>query len=488
MGCGQIGELNEKVNKNEEEIVTLKIFKKETEENLKKKADFQEIENLKESELKKNNEELQKLKESNEKITKELEQKITEIKIKNEELAQISKDFNDFKEQYEPTINDMKQKMVKIEELNKQVNEYKDIQQKNINEIENLKKYIETMEKQERELKKSNLTMQSINKSPSNLIQSELLIKPFNFSNEPRKIILEETPDYMNTILQCLFYTKKLAKFFLENENIIKMNGLLSFEFNNLLKILWKQRITNINPNNFIKNFSEIKNSTFPGLEVLTPKLFLEKLLDTIHSELKISKSFNNGTNISGGQNNFNFFNQTNDSIISNLFDIIFQLKNICQNGHSSNKFEIYRILEFKICQLSTLANNGCIDINKCFEQIVNQQINENKICQFCNVYKTLYKSPPYLIIYINWENVNSECKVIFPEKLNLFINTNYELYATVILFGKSYNAYVKNFIDFKWYYYLYGNFYEQQVFNIDLICQFKMPHLLFYKSIGNDY
>ena len=117
---------------------------------------------------------------------------------------------------------------------------------------------------------------------------------------------------------------------------------------------------------------------------------------------------------------------------MSNLFNISFQVINECQNGHSSNQNKIFRIIEFKISELSNLQTDGSIDINKCFEQIPKQQYGE-KLCQFCNIYKKLYKASPYLIIYINWENDFSKTRLILPENLNLNkyfikkeINTNY--------------------------------------------------------------
>ena len=364
----------------------------------------------------------------------------------------------------------------KIENLNNELKNYKELEQKNKEEIENLKKLIETkLAKQEQNPTTNSAIGKNTNKSYPNLNNQG--VKQFIFPTESKIIALEDTPNYMNTILLCLLNTKKLVKFFIEYENNINMSMLLSYELNKIINDIWKKDNTKIFIENF-KNAFKIKNNSFQDNEVLSPKDFLESLLNIIHDELSNSQCFNNNTN----------------SIVSNLFNISFQVINECQNGHSSNQNKIFRIIEFKMSELSNLQTDGSIDINKCFEQIPKQQY-EEKLCQFCNIYKKLYKASPYLIIYINWENDFSKTKLIFPENLYLNkyfikkeINTNYELYGVVIRFGDDYNVYIKNFIDKKWYYYFNGIGAEQNIFKIDCIWQNKMSHLLFYKLNRDDF
>ena len=143
---------------------------------------------------------------------------------------------------------------------------------------------------------------------------------------------------------------------------------------------------------------------------------------------------------------------------------------------------------------LNGIENNIEIDLLKCFEYEITKSVNEQNICPFCNIHKKLYKLPPYLIIYINWENENSNCNFKFTEKINLDKysisknDTNYELYALIIKFKNQYNAYVKNFIAKEWYYYYDKTTFEQKNFFINELYQNKMTHLLFYKNATNDY
>ena len=473
MGCS--GNEQRKLKKKIEELdCRFDVIKKETNEKLLEKD--KEIKILKDltEELKTKlggvdvDKTIKDLEESNQKIKEELKQNINEIIKKNEELEKIQKEFNDFKSQNNSSNEEMKQK---IENLNNELKNYKELEQKNKEEIENLKKIIEIkLEKKEQDSTTNCFTGKNTSKSYPNIFNQG--VKQFNFPTDPKIIKLVDTPNYMNTILLCLLNTKKLVKYFIENENNINMNLLLSYELNKIINDIWKKGNTEIFIENF-KNAFWVKNNTYQDNEELSPKDFLESLINIIHDELS-----NNNTN----------------SIVSNLFNISFQVINECQNGHYSNEYKIFRIIEFKMSELSKLQTDGSIDINKCFEQIPKQQYGE-KICQFCNIYKKLYKASPYLIIYVNWENDFSKTKLIFPENLNLNkyfinkdINTNYELYGVVIRFGDDYNVYIKNFIDKKWYYYFNGIGAEQNIFKIDCIWQNKMSHLLFYKSNTDDF
>ena len=138
----------------------------------------------------------------------------------------------------------------------------------------------------------------------------------------------------------------------------------------------------------------------------------------------------------------------------------------------------------------------------ECFEY--NRKIDlmngENKMfCDQCNKlcdsnYTTLiYSGPNYLIINLNrGKGAVYECKVIFPEQLNI-INyvtfkqgiTVYELYAVICHLGPSsmsghFVAYCKNSVDHKWY--LYNDAFvslctKPQQYNDG------MPYILFYKA-----
>ena len=112
----------------------------------------------------------------------------------------------------------------------------------------------------------------------------------------------------------------------------------------------------------------------------------------------------------------------------------------------------------------------------------------------WCSYSTYLYSLPNFLIINLNrGKGAIYECKVIFPEKLNLlnFVtyqegNTYFELYAVISHIGPSsmsghFVAYCKNNVDKKWYKYndsivtacIKEKEYEEG-----------MPYILFYKTL----
>ena len=147
-------------------------------------------------------------------------------------------------------------------------------------------------------------------------------------------------------------------------------------------------------------------------------------------------------------------------------------------------------------------GKNSDINLYECFEY--NRKIDlmngENQMfCDQCNklcdaTYTTLiYSGPNYLIINLNrGKGAVYECKVIFPEQLNIlnYVTftqgiTVYELYAVICHLGPSsmsghFVAYCKNSIDHKWY--LYNDAFvslctKSQQYNDG------MPYILFYKA-----
>ena len=122
-----------------------------------------------------------------------------------------------------------------------------------------------------------------------------------------------------------------------------------------------------------------------------------------------------------------------------------------------------------------------------------------NQCNKLCNSYYStiLYSGSTYLIINLNrGKGAVYECKVIFPEVLNLFNFftykqgvTVYELYAVICHLGPSsmsghFVAYCKNSTNHKWY--LYND-------AIVSLCtkEFQyndgMPYILFYKALTLD-
>ena len=184
-------------------------------------------------------------------------------------------------------------------------------------------------------------------------------------------------------------------------------------------------------------------------------------------------------------------FEQNYNSIISNLFYGLLETKSQCQSCQIIKyNFQVYSFMEFpleKVNQYCYLAGkrNNCdmnndknpdINLYDCFEYYQNVELmtGDNQMyCNICNCtydayYGTsLYTAPNNLIINLNrGKGAVYECKVIFPEKLDLSYyvrfknsNTNFELYAVICHIGPSsmsghFVAYCKNRMDKKWYLY----------------------------------
>ena len=178
--------------------------------------------------------------------------------------------------------------------------------------------------------------------------------------------------------------------------------------------------------------------------------------------------------------------------------------------------FQIYSFLEFPLQQVNQFCfnngkrplynNNGTnpdIDLYECFEYYgkVDLMTGENQM--FCNICKKfndafystiIYSGPNNLIINLNrGKGAVYECKVNFPEQLNIiqyvtFKNgvTVYELYAVICHLGPSsmsghFVAYCKNIIDNKWYLYndgLVSKCTKKEEYRNG------MPYILFYKVL----
>ncbi len=148
-------------------------------------------------------------------------------------------------------------------------------------------------------------------------------------------------------------------------------------------------------------------------------------------------------------------------------------------------------------------GKNPDIDLYECFEYNckIDLMSGENQMfCNNCNrlcnaFYSTiLYSGPYYLIINLNrGKGAVYECKVNFPEQLNL-VNyftykqgvTVYELYAVICHLGPSsmsghFVAYCRNRIDNQWYLYndaIVNLCSKQNQYNDG------MPYILFYKAL----
>ncbi len=341
---------------------------------------------------------------------------------------------------------------------------------------------------------------------------------------------------YMNASLQCFSNTKKLSEYFLYDYKEDK-NKKLSNEFYHVLRNLWKKENNNkpYSPTSFKEVLSK-ENPLFKGVAANDSKDLINFLLERFHQELggkKINKKNKSNSKKNSVEENMGNIDQTNESQMLKFFFDDFQEKyntpiSNCFYGILETKtqcnlcklikfnFQIYSFLEFPLQQVNQylasqgkkplLTNDGKnpdIDLYECFEYNgkIDIMTGENQMyCNKCNklndsLFSTsIYSGPNYLIIILNrGKGAIYECKVNFPEQLNLLnyitiktIAVVYELYAVISHLGPSsmdghFVAYCRNRMDNKWY------LYNDAIVNL---CsrpqQYNdgMPYILFYKAI----
>ena len=331
---------------------------------------------------------------------------------------------------------------------------------------------------------------------------------------------------YMNATLQCLSNTKKLTEYFLKEFKNDNLNKIMTNEYYKVIKNLWNRDNNNksYSPNSFKEVLSK-ENPLFAGIQANDSKDLINFLIERFHQELNVvninqddlSQIPANQMNESSMLNAFVIdFRQKFNSPISNFFYGILETRSQCQGCKIMKfNFQLYSFLEFPLEQVNIFFNNKMgkplysqngknsdINLYECFEY--NRKIDlmngENQMfCDQCNklcdaTYTTLiYSGPNYLIINLNrGKGAVYECKVIFPEQLNIlnYVTftqgiTVYELYAVICHLGPSsmsghFVAYCKNSIDHKWY--LYNDAFvslctKSQQYNDG------MPYILFYKA-----
>ena len=518
-------DVDEKQNKNGENV-NQKLEEKEhgkSKENKEKKENKgikekeenkQHIENEEKKankEIKKNNENEKKIENKENKgkkrkeLKKEYENKLREISKKEEELKQRNEKIN---------IKDLKMKElpIKLSEAEKEfVKEKKDFYNKIKEREKQLKEREEKLLEKERKFKRIREFYIPLNSPP-------ILIGLNNIG----------ATCYMNASLQCLSNTKKLTEYFLYKYKSDK-NKIMTYEYYKLLRKLWKKDSNNkpYSPNSF-KEVLGKENPIFAGVAANDSKDLINFLLERFHQDLN-DLNVNNENNIEniGNLNHSNememlgfFLNDYKNkynSPISNLFYGILETNsqcNICKLVKYN--FQVYSFLEFPLQPVNQFCfnqgkrplftnegKNPDVDLYECFDYYRKIDIMNGENQMYCNNCKKqtdslfmnlLYSGPNNLIIHLNrGKGAVYECKVIFPEQLNIYNYvtfkdgaTFYELYAVVCHLGPSsmsghFVAYCKNRIDKKWY--LYNDAIvtlctrPQQYYD-------GMPYILFYKAI----
>ena len=430
-------------------------------------------------------------------------------------------------------------KIIELEEkedmLSKQIKEYELKKQKQ----KELKKDIE-IERDKFEEKKKSFDKERANKFEQLKLKEKELNKMQLLLEKEEKIYYNKkipiliglnnigATCYMNASLQCLSNTKELTEFFLNNyKDKNKKKHIITYEYYELIKNLWNEKNNNkpYSPYSF-KDVLSQENELFAGIQANDSKDLINFLIERLHQELNVIKEKNNNEN-------FYQINQLNEnealqfflkdftsnfnSIISKLFYGILETKSQCKGCNMIKfNFQLYSFLEFPLQHINQyFYNNGKrplftqdgknpdVDLYECFEY--NRKIDlmngENQMyCNICNklcdaTYTNfIYSGPNYLIINLNrGRGAVYECKVNFPEQLNLFNYvsykhgiTAYELYAVICHLGPSsmsghFVAYCRNRIDNKWY--LYNDAF---VSLCDKPKQYTegMPYILFYRVL----
>ena len=352
----------------------------------------------------------------------------------------------------------------------------------------------------------------------NNLIESPILVGLNNIG----------ATCYMNATLQCLSNTKKLTEYFLNNYEK-GQNKIMANEYYEVLKNLWDKKNHNksYSPNSF-KDVLSQENPLFAGIQANDSKDLINFLLERFHQELNTenpNKNINNNMIAAEDQTDeqsmlqlfLEEFKQKFNSPISNLFYGILETKTRCQGCNVLKyNFQVYSFLEFPLQQVNQYyfntgrrplftsdGKNPDVDLYECFEY--NRKIDlmngENQMyCNRCNklcdsLYSTeLLSGPKYLIINLNrGKGAVYECKVNFPEQLNIlnYVTykqgvTTYGLYAVICHLGPSsmsghFVAYCRNSIDKQWY--LYN---DTMVTKCERPQQYKegMPYILFYREL----
>ena len=332
----------------------------------------------------------------------------------------------------------------------------------------------------------------------------------------------------MNATLQSLYNTSNLSEYFLEKYKEDK-NKIMANEYYTVVKNLSEKNDAKSYAPHSFKNVLSRESPLFEGVNANDSKDLINFLIERFHQELneiKTNKLDNNQLITQQDQLNEKKmldlflidFKAKFNSVISNLFYGVMETKSKCQGCNSIKyNFQVFSFLEFPLEQVNKYCytyhlrdnytsnnnSNPDVDLYECFNYYGHLDLMNGENQMYCNICKrncdafyqtNLYSLPNYLIINLNrGKGAVYQCKVNFPEKLNLlnFVtyqdgNTYFELYAVICHHGPSsmsghFIAYCKNKIDKKWY--IYND-------SIVLPCQKKeeyrngMPYILFYQAL----
>ena len=481
----------------------------------------------KESELDKKDEEL-KIKQT------ELEEKQSKFEKDKSELDEKQLKFEKEKSEIEEMQSKFKENQIEFEKQKLEFEESQSLLEERQSQlIENENKFTQEKLLQEKKLKQKE---ENLNKFKFSLEQEQK-----DFEVQKTKEELSKLPNlvglqnigatcYMNATLQALSNTNSLTEYFIDKSKFIPNNSnkKMTSEYYKVLSNLWSETKKNGDyaPYDFKQALSE-ENTLFAGIQANDSKDLINFLLERFHIELNNPNPNNNDNNIVNVNQMdemqtlsafiSDYFN-SNRSIITDSFYGILETKSKCGGCQCTKfNFQIFSFLEFPLEQvniymyqmgrrfnmINQAPKNPDVDLYECFEyyQKIDVMNGQNQMyCNICNGNRdtfygtTIYSLPNYLIINLNrGKGAVYECRVNFPEKLNLLNyasfkqgNTYFHLYAVICHLGPSsmsghFVAYCKHRKNNKWY--KYNDSFVTECTK-DKEYNEGMPYILFYKAV----
>ena len=254
---------------------------------------------------------------------------------------------------------------------------------------------------------------------------------------------------FINSSLQCLFHTKELSNYFLNNFYIKEINkensqgtkGLIAEGFADLFKEMQTTNSDKVNPINFLRTFFKINKSLYAGMQHDAQE-FLSILLDNLHEDLNrinkkpyvlLEEQKEYETDQEASERFWNYYKMRENSIIVDLFHGQFKCKISCMDcGNVSINYDPYIFLGLPIPEkenrmvIKFVFNNKLeyfgfnLNANSNILELKKKAVEHMKMCGY-NV------NEKNEVLYNNIEFVffddNKIIKKIFNDKNKLFDN-----------------------------------------------------------------
>ncbi|XP_077419987.1 ubiquitin carboxyl-terminal hydrolase 8 isoform X1 [Vanacampus margaritifer] len=323
---------------------------------------------------------------------------------------------------------------------------------------------------------------------------------------------------YMNSILQCLCNTPRMADYFNKNlyledinrSNILGHKGEVAEEFGVIMKALWAGLYRCISPRDFKITIGKI-NDQFAGYDQQDSQELLLFLMDGLHEDLNKAdnrKRYKEEDNDHlddqmAADQAWGKHKLLNESIIVALFQGQFKSTVQCQTCHrKSRTFETFMYLSLPLASTSKCSLQDCLRLFSKEERLTD---NNKVFCRHCKAHRDstkkleVWKVPPILLVHLKrfsyegrWKQ-KLQTSVDFPldaldltqyvigpkqnlKRYNLFGVSNH--YGG--LDGGHYTAYCKNAIKQRWF-----KFDDHEVSDISTTSvKSSAAYILFYSTL----